>query len=40
VMLAENLMSSFQGALLRAKVKKTPQPVKDFIHLYFDRFLT
>jgi len=40
VMLAENLISSFQGALLRAKVKKTPQPVKDFIHLYFDRFLT
>jgi TetR/AcrR family transcriptional repressor of nem operon len=39
-MLAENLISSFQGALLRAKVKKTPQPLKDFIHLYFDRFLT
>jgi TetR/AcrR family transcriptional regulator, transcriptional repressor for nem operon len=39
-MLAENLISSFQGALLRAKVKKTSQPLKDFIHLYFDRFLT
>lgn len=39
-MLAENLISSFQGALLRAKVKKTPQPVRDFIYLYFDRFLT
>jgi TetR/AcrR family transcriptional repressor of nem operon len=40
LMLAENLISSFQGALLRAKVKKKPEPVKDFIHLYFDRFLT
>jgi len=39
-MLAENLISSFQGALLRAKVKKSSQPLKDYIHLYFDRFLT
>lgn len=38
-MLAENLISSFQGALLRSKVKKSPQPLRDFIHLYFDRFL-
>ncbi len=38
-MLAENLVSSFQGALLRSKVKKSPQPLRDFIYLYFDRFL-
>jgi len=38
-MLAENLISSFQGALLYAKVKKSPEPLRDFIHLYFDRFL-
>jgi TetR/AcrR family transcriptional repressor of nem operon len=39
-MLAENLIASFQGALLRAKVKKSSEPLKNFIHLYFDRFLT
>ena len=38
--LAENLISSFQGALLCSKIKKSPQPLRDFIHLYFDRFLT
>jgi len=38
-MLAENLIASFQGALLRAKVKKSPEPLRNFIHLYFDRFL-
>jgi TetR/AcrR family transcriptional repressor of nem operon len=38
-MLAENLISSFQGALLRSKVKKSAVPLRDFIHLYFDRFL-
>ena len=38
-MLAENLISSFQGALLRSKVKKSPEPLKNFIHLYFDVFL-
>ena len=38
-MLAENLISSFQGALLRAKVKKSSEPLKDFMYLYFDRFL-
>ncbi len=38
-MLAENLISSFQGALLRSKVKKSPEPLKNFIYLYFDRFL-
>jgi TetR/AcrR family transcriptional regulator, transcriptional repressor for nem operon len=38
-MLAENLISSFQGALLRSKVKKSPDPLRNFIHLYFDRFL-
>ena len=39
-MLAENLIASFQGALLRAKVKKSSEPLKNFIYLYFDRFLT
>ena len=38
-MLAENLISSFQGALLRAKVKKSTEPLKNFIYLYFDKFL-
>jgi len=38
-MLAENLISSFQGALLRSKVKKSSEPLKNFIYLYFDRFL-
>ena len=38
-MLAENLLSSFQGALLLSKVKKSPEPLRNFIHLYFDRFL-
>jgi TetR/AcrR family transcriptional regulator, transcriptional repressor for nem operon len=39
-MLAENLIASFEGAVLLAKVKKSPEPVKDFLFLYFDRFLT
>ncbi|MDD2466155.1 MAG: TetR family transcriptional regulator C-terminal domain-containing protein [Desulfobulbus sp.] len=38
-MLAENLISSFQGALLRSKVKKSSEPLNNFIYLYFDRFL-
>jgi TetR/AcrR family transcriptional repressor of nem operon len=38
-MLAENLISSFQGALLRSKVKKSAEPLNNFIHLYFDVFL-
>jgi len=38
-MLADNLISSFQGALLRSKVKKSPEPLRNFIHLYFDIFL-
>jgi len=38
-MLAENLISSFEGALLRSKVKKSSDPLKNFIYLYFDRFL-
>lgn len=37
--LAENLISSFQGALLRSKVKKSPEPLRNFIHLYFEIFL-
>lgn len=39
-MLAENLISSFEGALLRSKVKKSSEPLKNFVYLYFDRFLT
>lgn len=38
-MLAENLIASFQGALLRSKVKKSSEPLRNFIHLYFDIFL-
>ncbi len=38
-MLAENLIASFQGALLRSKVKKSSEPLNNFIHLYFDVFL-
>lgn len=38
-MLAENMISSFEGALLRAKVKKSSEPLKNFAHLFFDRFL-
>ncbi|MGE4545100.1 MAG: TetR family transcriptional regulator C-terminal domain-containing protein [Pedobacter sp.] len=37
--LAENMIASFEGALLRAKVKKSSAPLKNFIHLYFDKFL-
>lgn len=39
-MLAENLVASFQGALLRSKVKKSSEPLRNFVHLYFDVFLT
>lgn len=39
-MLAENLIASFEGALLRSKVKKSSEPLKNFLYLYFDRFLT
>jgi TetR/AcrR family transcriptional repressor of nem operon len=38
-MLAENLISSFEGALLHSKVKKSSEPLNNFIHLYFDIFL-
>lgn len=38
-MLAENLISSFEGALLRSKVKKSSEPLNNFIYLYFDKFL-
>jgi TetR/AcrR family transcriptional repressor of nem operon len=38
-MLAENLIASFQGALLFAKVRKSLEPLRNFIHLYFDIFL-
>lgn len=38
-MLAENMIASYEGALLRAKVKKSSEPLKNFIHLYFDKFL-
>lgn len=39
VVLAENMVASFEGALLRAKVKKSVEPLNNFIHLYFDVFL-
>lgn len=37
--LAENLIASFQGALLCAKIKKSLAPLKGFINLYFNTFL-
>lgn len=37
--LAESIVASFEGALLRAKVKKSVEPLQNFIHLYFDVFL-
>jgi TetR/AcrR family transcriptional regulator, transcriptional repressor for nem operon len=39
LVLAESIVASFEGALLRAKVKKSVEPLKNFIHLYFDVFL-
>jgi TetR/AcrR family transcriptional repressor of nem operon len=39
VVLAESIVASFEGALLRAKVKKSVEPLKNFIHLFFDVFL-
>jgi len=39
-MLAEGLIASFEGALLCAKVKKSPEPLHNFIHLYFNVFLS
>lgn len=37
--LAENLIASFQGALLCAKIKKSVLPLNNFINLYFNTFL-
>lgn len=37
--LAENLIASFQGALLCAKIKKSLTPLNNFIDLYFTTFL-
>lgn len=39
VVLAESIVTSFEGALLSAKVKKSIEPLKNFIHLYFDVLL-
>lgn len=38
-MLAENMIASFQGAVLRSKIKKSSEPLRSFIHLYFNVFL-
>jgi len=38
-MLAESLIAFFQGALLRAKVKKSSETLQNFMYLIFDRFL-
>lgn len=38
-MLAENMVASFQGAVLRSKIKKSSEPLRNFIHLYFNVFL-
>lgn len=38
-MLAENMIASFQGAVLRSKIKKSSEPLRHFIQLYFSVFL-
>ena len=38
-MLAENMIAAFQGAVLRSKIKKSSEPLRNFIHLYFNVFL-
>jgi len=38
-MLAENMIASFQGAVLRSKIKKSSEPLRHFIQLYFNVFL-
>jgi TetR/AcrR family transcriptional repressor of nem operon len=38
-LLAEFLLSGFEGALLLSKVKKTPAPLRNFIDIYFYRLL-
>jgi len=39
MILAENIVASFEGALMRAKVKKSSEPLKNFLHIYFEIFL-
>jgi TetR/AcrR family transcriptional regulator, transcriptional repressor for nem operon len=36
---AEFLLSGWEGALLRAKVMKSPRPLRDFVAILFDRIL-
>lgn len=38
-MLAENMIASFQGAVLRSKIKKSSEPLRHFMQLYFHVFL-
>ncbi len=38
-LLAEFLLSGFEGALLLSKVEKTPAPLRNFINIFFDRLL-
>lgn len=37
-LLAENIVTSYEGALMLAKVKKSVEPLKNFLHLHFDIF--
>ncbi len=37
--MAEFLLSGWEGALLRAKVMKSPRPLRDFLSILFDRVL-
>lgn len=37
--LAEFLLNSYQGALLRSKADRSPQPLQTFLHFAFDRIL-
>jgi TetR/AcrR family transcriptional repressor of nem operon len=38
--LAESLVASFEGALLLGKVTKSPEPLTNFVTLFFGRILT
>ncbi len=34
-MLADFILSGWEGAIMRAKVMKSPQPIRDFIEVLF-----
>jgi TetR/AcrR family transcriptional repressor of nem operon len=38
-LMAEFLLSGFEGALIISKVKKSPAPLRNFLDIFFDRLL-